>query len=262
MKLFFSLLYASSFAMENKQTTPFPLLEDFSKDAIRYVPECRYHVLKKGEIALIGPLNPCIFVACRDKETGKTLVFHKYYSSSLNSMKEIVGKEFLDIKTLEILIFGTRISQNEEDEQERRVNARSPLSLFMSTGRTVRGDIKNIKESFITYGIEKENITAQIWTLAKEYCKDNKYLNYNNPDLKCSQAELYVACQANKEKNLKETIRSIDLKDPYYLLEQKKTSAKLYEKEQQSEIEAWQKECIKNPSTSHEFSKFYPINKN
>jgi hypothetical protein len=251
-----------SFSMEGEKKTPFPLLAKFDPKAIRYVSESRYHVLEEGETAIVGPLNPCIFVGIKNPETGKTIVFHKMYSNALSSMKDIVKKEFPILATLECVMFGTKISNSDNDEQTRLVNSELDIPLFKITGKTVKQDIKHTKDELIEWGIPKDKIHAFIWRLSEEHCKNDKYLQYQNTHLKgFEQAELYVACPSDQHKNLKDILRSVDLQDSFDVLKEKKKSIQAYDKETSLEIEEWQKKCEEDPSTSNEFSQFYPIKK-
>jgi hypothetical protein len=84
-----------------RQTLPFPYCEVPRQDVKKstFVFEKYYTVLTDdakllgNKFAIVGPLNPCVFVGIRNEENGKCIIFHKWAYSSLDSLVAITKKE-------------------------------------------------------------------------------------------------------------------------------------------------------------------------
>ena len=63
------------------------------------MPEWFYTTLEDNDehrkFAFVGPLMPCVVVALRNEETKKTVIFHKHFSNSMDSLVKTAQKELL-----------------------------------------------------------------------------------------------------------------------------------------------------------------------
>lgn len=80
-----------------KVTLPFPYhhVSPEERPNLAVVLERRHLLLSDDSpaFAIVGTLQPCIFVGLRNEENGKAVIFHKHFSNSVDSLIEIAKAE-------------------------------------------------------------------------------------------------------------------------------------------------------------------------
>jgi hypothetical protein len=129
-----------------------------------WVPQWFYTVINPGsdKLAVVGPLNPCVFVALKNKANGRIVVFNKHRINSMQSLVEIAKREIFfgedsDPRDIGGIIF-TTISSKYKDTIE-RVYGISQLNV-----------VKNIKDFIIeSFRIsDRAQIVANVFTNRKQ----------------------------------------------------------------------------------------------
>ncbi|MGL4426574.1 MAG: hypothetical protein ACRCUQ_02305 [Alphaproteobacteria bacterium] len=142
------------------------------------------------EIAVIGPLNPCIGIAVTDGV--KLVTFHKHSTNSLESMKEIL-KANLDSKKKNDWVARIFTTQ---DDLEWTQNKRG----LMHAGRTHAGAVKHIGETLENMGVKKKKIQDTLYKLRPDASSPLHY-----PDFQLGRYDIAEACVAVKLSDLVET---------------------------------------------------------
>ncbi len=160
---------------QGKKTVRLPFdyahLSPQDKENITFVHERFYTVLEddKPNKALVGILSPCLVIALRNEEQGKTIVFHKHYSNNLQKLIEIAKKE-LNITNPDSL--KGEIFTNNPDYYDKPNPGKDKRSLKdLHQGRTLHEEVKHIKDTLIQslHIRDRQQIRAQIFTnLLKE----------------------------------------------------------------------------------------------
>ena len=139
---------------------PFKYYEQQNNDQLTLIHQGGYKVYnianQQNDVAVIGPLRPCIGIAVTDGIT--LLTFHKHSTNSLESMEKII-RENLNIENVNS--FRARIYTTRDDlewTQERRK---------MHGGKTHLESVKHIKDFLDSMGIIRANIPADILALRK-----------------------------------------------------------------------------------------------
>lgn len=140
---------------------PFEYYERQDNDQLTLIHQGGYKVyeIKKciNDVAIVGPLRPCICIAVTDGIT--LLTFHKHSTNSLESMEEII-RENLNIENVNS--FHARIYTTRDDLEWTK--SKRPL---MHGGKTHLESVKHIKDSLEKIGIIRENIPANLLPLRK-----------------------------------------------------------------------------------------------
>ncbi|MGL4371332.1 MAG: hypothetical protein ACRCTK_01575 [Alphaproteobacteria bacterium] len=142
------------------------------------------------EIAVIGPLNPCIGIAVTDGV--KLVTFHKHSTNSLESMKEIL-KTNLDSKKKNDWV--ARIFTTQDDLEWIQNKRRT-----MHAGRTHAGAVKHIGETLENMGVKKKKIQDTLYKLRPDASSPLRY-----PDFQLGRYELAEVCVAVKLSDLFQT---------------------------------------------------------
>ena len=140
---------------------PFKYYEHRDNDQLTLIHQGGYKVYNIGscvnDVAVIGPLRPCIGIAVTD---GVTLVtFHKHSTNSLESMGKII-RENLNIENVNS--FRARIYTTRDDLEWAQSNRQK-----MNGGKTHLESVKHIKDFLDSMGIIRANIPADILALRK-----------------------------------------------------------------------------------------------
>lgn len=137
----------------------------------------------QNEVAVIGTLRPCIGVAVTDGK--KLITFHKHFTSSLASMKQIL-EEHLDLSQKENLY--ARIYTTRDDELWKIYQPHHQ-------GKSHNEEVKTIKDYLSNeVGLPREHIPASLHRMRN----NSGELNYPNLALgRYDLAELCVAVRLN-----------------------------------------------------------------
>lgn len=168
------------------------------------VPEFFYTVLsddKSNIKALVGPLQPCLFIGIRNEENGRTVVFHKQYSNSMDSLIEIVKKE-LEIKDPQKLT--GRIFTNIAPFYDKLVQGSTGQFFSYKSlhhGRSQFNEVKYVKDELVKK-LEIKNrtqIKAELYTsnLNDEELGDYEFAELNV--LVNSKLEMHSICSMNEK---------------------------------------------------------------
>ncbi|MGL5720529.1 MAG: hypothetical protein ACRCYP_07055 [Alphaproteobacteria bacterium] len=141
------------------------------------------------EIAVIGPLNPCIGIAVTDGV--KLVTFHKHSTNSLESMKEIL-KTNLDSKKKNDWV--ARIFTAQDDLKWTQNKRR-----LMHGGKTHTGAVNHIREILEHMGVKKKKIQDTLYKLRPDASSP---LYYQDGEL--GRYELAEVCVAVKLSDLVE----------------------------------------------------------
>ncbi len=142
------------------------------------------------EVAVIGPLRPCIGIAVTD---GVNLVtFHKHATNSLDSMKAIL-KANLDSKKKNDWV--ARIFSI-QDDLEWVQNRRG----LMHAGRTHAGAVNHIRETLEHMGVKKQKIQDTLYKLRPDASSPLRY-----PEFQLGRYEFAEVCAVVKFSDLFET---------------------------------------------------------
>ena len=135
------------------------------------------------EVAVIGPVRPCIAVAVTDGQ--KVVVFHKHSTNSLEHMGSIIAKhlDLSDSSNLYGRIFTTR------DDVEWQMSRRSCMHANKTHAQAVL-DTKNTLEEL---GFQRSNVPATLFNL-----RANGELNYADDALGYFEYAEVTTCLALK----------------------------------------------------------------
>ena len=96
----------------------FPVFPENQKpEPYKSIPEGCYFVTNPSYVyALLGPLNPCIGIVIRDPGSGKIVVAHKDHAAKLDSLKDILLREFKSdcFPMLKITLYSEETHKEEE----------------------------------------------------------------------------------------------------------------------------------------------------
>lgn len=142
------------------------------------------------DIAVIGPLRPCIGIAVTDGV--KLVTFHKHATNSLDSMKEILEANLNlgDKSAWHARIFTAK------DDLEWQLNKRS----LMHAEKGHAGAVKDIKDFLEAMGMKRAQIPASLHPLRPDASSPLHYA-----DLQLGRYELAEICVAVKLNDLFET---------------------------------------------------------
>ena len=186
---------------------PFKYYERKPNDKFTLIFEFGYKIYdlkekqNENEIAVIGPLYPCIGIAVTDGK--KLIVFHKHALNTIDtkisgSLGQIV-RDNLDLNPQNPLLQAGICTTKEEIHWRNNVQ-------FVYGGKTIEEAIQDIKDTLIGIGIPQKSIHSTIWNLRIE--PDNKF-RYQYPELgKYQDSELFVALRIGGSKQIE--FRSLD----------------------------------------------------
>ena len=188
---------------------PFNYYERQEGDRLTLIHQGGYKVYDIGtnanDVAVIGPLKPCIGIAVTDSE--KLITFHKHSSSSLSSMEKVI-RENLNLSIQENLY--ARIYTAKDDVKWKEENRQA-----MHGGKTHLEEVKAMKD-FLNQkiGIIRDHIPADLKNLRD---KSGKTIHADHSLGKYEIAELCVAVRLNEVFELSGRKKQIKFSsiDPY-----------------------------------------------
>lgn len=120
------------------------------------------------EVAVMGPLRPCIAVAVTDGQ--KVVVFHKHSSNSLDHMSAII-EQYLDLSDSSNL-YGRIFTTRDDVEWQQTVRG------IMHANKTHTEAVVDIKNALEVLGFKRSNVPATLFNL-----RTHDELNYADGEL-------------------------------------------------------------------------------
>ena len=140
---------------------PFKYYEKQNNDQLTLIHQGGYKVYnianQQNDVAVVGPLRPCIGIAVTDGIT--LLTFHKHSTNSLESMEKII-RENLNMEIVNS--FRARIYTTRDDLEWTQSKRQ-----LMHGGKTHLDSVKQIKDFLENIGIIRANIPANLLPLRK-----------------------------------------------------------------------------------------------